>query len=143
MKNYFKSTIAGLFVSSLLFTGCLDLTSNATDADASVNKSVSQSMNTELLTMPCDFDDRNTTQRVERKVGVIMLLPGSQTDDQNGGVYMISVPDEGRRFVACNMPDALKRENIKVTFSGEEKEVYEYEKWAAHPFKLSEVTVMQ
>jgi hypothetical protein len=137
MKNYFKHTIALLFVSSFAFTSCLDLTSNSTDAEASLKETLEQSRNAELPLMACDYDDRKTTGIVTDKVGVIKQMRNA-TDTQNG-LFLIFIENESVRYTACNMPESVMKDGMQITFSGEEKEIMANEKWIARPIKLTNI----
>ncbi len=134
MKNYFKSTIAILLVSSFSFTSCLDLTSGATDAESSLKQTFAESMTMELPAMACDFDDRATTDILKEETGIVMQL--NQVDGEDPA-FVIQDPNNSMRYVACNMPDALKVEGMKVTFDAEKKQVGDNERWYAHPIKLT------
>ena len=137
MKNYFKSTIAILAFSSFTFTSCLDLTPGATDAEASLRQTVAQSMSMELPQGACDFDDRKTVDRVREETGIVVRI--ANTSDPENPTYIIDIPNEGMRYTMCNMPDAAKRDGMKITFDAEKKEIYANERWAAHPSKLTRI----
>jgi hypothetical protein len=141
MKNYFKHTIALLFVSSFAFTSCLDLTSNSTDAEASLKETVNQSRNAELPLMACDFDNRETTNIVNNKTGVVKRLRNSSdlTSDLNGGTFLIFMEGESVRYAACNLPESAMKDGMKITFSGEEKEIKPEERWMGRPIKLTSI----
>ena len=141
MKNYSKSTIAFFLFSAFTFTSCFDINPGATDAEASIKASVNDAVNVELPAQACDFDSRKTTQMLTEKTGVVMSIADPSAPDQK--LFLIQIPDEGIRYVACNMPDALKSDGMKVTFNGEEKEIYSQERWAAHPMKLTRIFSMQ
>src|SRR5688572_17159449 len=107
MKNYFKYTIALLFVSSFAFTSCLDLTSNATDAEASLRETVDQNINIELPLIPCGFDDRKTTEVLTDKEGYIKIFRNAT--DTEEAVYLLYINNETVRYAACNMPESIKK----------------------------------
>ncbi|MEO1763697.1 MAG: hypothetical protein AAFR83_17415, partial [Cyanobacteria bacterium J06629_18] len=46
------------------------------------------------------------------------------------------------RFAPCNLPDEFKKEGLKIRFSGDVKEIYPNERWAATLFKLSDYKVL-
>jgi hypothetical protein len=137
MKNYSKSTIAIFLFSAFSFTSCLDLAPGATDAEASLNQSVHERMTTELPLVACDYDSRKTTQLLKEKTGVVMAVNDPSAPDQQ--LFLIQIPNEGIRYTACNMPQELKSDGMKVTFNAEEKEIYPEERWIAHPMKLTEI----
>jgi len=141
MKNTVLSTFAILTFSAFSLTGCFDLTSNATDAEASLKATVAEATTNELANMPCYFDDRATTEKHQNERGVIMTIPMS--NEPEGVAYLIDLPGQARRFTACNMPDNLKREGLKIEFSGEVKEIHPGERWIATPYKLSSVKILQ
>lgn len=143
MKNYVKSAIASFVFASFALTGCFDVTPGATDAESSLRQTVSIEANIELPQLGCDFDARKTTAMVREKTGYIMPMTANGSVDENSIVYLIDVPAENRRFTACNMPDALKRGGMKIMFSGEEKEIYENERWSGRPFKLTQVEIQE
>jgi hypothetical protein len=137
MKNYLKYTIALLFVSSIAFTSCLDLTSNATDADASLKQTFSQSVNDEMRLLPCDYDNRKTTQMLIEQVGIVTQMANPANSELP--LFVIQIPGEALRYTACNMPDAIKKDGLKITFDGERKEIFPEEKWIASPLKLTQI----
>jgi hypothetical protein len=53
--------------------------------------------------------------------------------------YIISLENESIRYQACNLPDELKVQDIKVLFSGLVKEIYATERRFATPFVLEEI----
>ena len=141
MKNPVLSSFVILAVSALSLTSCFEMTSNATDADASVKATVSDAINTEMLAMPCGYDNRATTEKQKDQQGVIITIPNAA--EPEGVSYIISIPNENRRFTACNMPESLKKDGMKIMFSGEVKEIKPEEKWLATPYKLSAVKILQ
>jgi hypothetical protein len=141
MKNPVIRTLVILAVSSLSLTSCFDLTSNATDAEASVKTTLSDATNNEILAMPCGFDSRATTEKLQDQEGVIMTLPNAS--EPEGIMYLIAIPAQSRRFTACNMPESLKKDGMKIIFSAEVKEIRPEEKWIATPSKLSSVKILE
>ncbi|KAA9325998.1 hypothetical protein [Adhaeribacter soli] len=140
MKNYFKSTIAFSLFSVFAFSGCFDIAPGATDAQASLKQTVSQSISNELADAPCGFDDRKTTGMLKERTAIVVAV--RNLGDRETPTFILDMPDEGRRFVACNMPDEIKIDGVKVTFDGEIKEIYDYERWMAHPMKLTKIHKM-
>jgi len=134
MKNYFKSTIAIIFVSTLGLTSCFDLSPGATDAEASLKETMAQSLTMELA-KTCDYDDRVTEDMLKEEPGIVTRM--NNPADPENAVYIIQHPDNSMRYVACNMPDALKVDGIKIVFDAEKKAVGAEERWYAHPIKLT------
>ena len=141
MKNSVLSTFAILTISAFSLTGCFDMTANATDAEASLKATVSDATNNEMLAMPCGFDDRPTVEKHQNQLGQIMTLPSAS--EPEGVLYIITIPDQNRRFSACNLPQSLKKDGMKIQFSGEVKEIKPEERWLATPYKLSAVKILQ
>ena len=137
MKNYFKSTIAFSLFSVFAFSGCFDIAPGATDAEASLKQTVSQSISNELADAPCGFDDRKTTDILKEKTAVVVALRNQANPEMP--TYILEIPSEALRYVACNMPDEIKIEGVKVTFDAQEKEIYANERWMAHPIKLTRI----
>lgn len=137
MKNYFKSTIAFSLFSMFAFTSCFDIAPGATDAEASIKQTVAQNTVIELPQEACGFDDRKTTKMLVEKTAMIVAMRNAE--DPENPIFIFTIPAEGRRFVACNIPNELKIEGLQVTFDAEEKEIYAHERWMAHPMKLTKV----
>ncbi len=78
----------------------------------------------------CAFDDRKTVETVENKVGTVRRI--------HDELYIIISEDNRSRFAPCNLPDKLKKEGLKIRFSGDIKEIYPNERWAATLFKLTD-----
>ena len=79
----------------------------------------------------CTYGNRRTVDTVKNQKGKVMLI---------GGVYTILTEgNNGIRFGACNLTDALKKDGQAVLFSGEVKEIYPNERWAATPFKITAI----
>jgi hypothetical protein len=117
------------------------MNANATDAEASLKATVSDAANNEMLAMPCGFDDRPTVEKHQNQLGQIMTLPSAS--EPEGVLYIITIPDQNRRFSACNLPQSLKKDGMKIQFSGEVKEIKPEERWLATPYKLSAVKILQ
>ncbi len=80
------------------------------------------------LSAKCSYDDRKTVETVKNKKGKVTLV---------GDTYVIvSEGTDGARYATCNLPDAFKTEGKTITFSGEVKEIYPTERWAATPLKI-------
>lgn len=136
MKNYVKSTIAILFVSSISLTSCFDLAPGASDAEASLKQTAAQSLSMELATS-CEFDALKTESIMKQETGIVTRM--SNPAEPENDVFLINDPVSQMRYVACNMPEGLKFDGMKVTFDAEKKEVGETEKWYAHPIKLTQI----
>ena len=134
MKNYFKSTIAIIFASTLGLTSCFDLAPGASDAEASLKDTVAQSLTMELAAS-CDYDNRDTEDFLKEEVGIVTRMNNPAEPDNQ--VFIIQNPNTSMRYVACNMPDALKADGIKIVFDAEKKMVGPEERWYAHPIKLT------
>lgn len=137
MKNYVNSTIAFIFASSLSLTGCFDVAPGATDAEASLRQTVAQSMTMELPNVPCDYDNRETEMFLKEETGIVTRMNNPAVPDEP--LYVIQNPNNSMRYVACNMPDNLKSDGMKVTFDAEKKKVGDEERWIAHPIKLTKI----
>ena len=133
MEKYTKSAIALLLVGAFALPGCLN-----SDADNSVDESVKVAIENEarqanddpLVSSFCLYDDRKTESVLTGETGQIMALNAEE------GKYFISIPKSSFRIDACNLPDDMKVDGMQVTFSAEIKEIYDHERWAAHPAKL-------
>ncbi|MBV6625952.1 MAG: hypothetical protein KI793_23975 [Rivularia sp. (in: Bacteria)] len=84
-------------------------------------------------TSKCAFDDRKTVGTVKNKVGTVRRI--------HDKLYIIISEDNRSRFAPCNLPDEFKREGLKIRFSGDIKEIYPNERWAATLFKLTDYKV--
>ncbi|MEA5592949.1 hypothetical protein [Rivularia sp. UHCC 0363] len=85
-------------------------------------------------TSKCAFDNRKTVETVKNKVGTIKRL--------NETLYIIVTEDGNGRFAPCNFPNKFKQDGLKIRFSGEVKESYPNERWAATLFKLTDYKVV-
>ena len=141
MKNSVRNAFAILTISALTLTSCFDLTSNATDAEASLKTTLSESATVEIASMPCGFDNRATTAKHDNQQGVIAAIP--MANQPEGLLYVITIPGDNQRFSACNMPESLKKDGLKIMFSGEVKEIMPEERWVATPYKLSAVKILE
>lgn len=136
MKNYVKSTIAILFMGSVALTGCFDLAPGASDAEASLKQTAAQSLSMELA-KSCEFDSRDTEAIMKEETGIVTRM--NNPAEPETSVFIINDPVSQMRYVACNMPDGLKIDGMKVTFDAEKKAVGENERWYAHPIKLTHI----
>jgi hypothetical protein len=83
------------------------------------------------LSSTCTYDDRKTVETVKDKKGKVTLV---------GETYVIVTEgNDGTRYATCNLPDAFKVEGKSITFSGEVKEIYPTERWAATPLKITAI----
>lgn len=85
-------------------------------------------------TSKCAFDSRKTVETVENKVGRIQRI--------HEKLYIIVTEDNRGRFAPCNLPDKFKKDGLMIRFSGEVKEIYPNERWAATLFKLTDYKVV-
>ncbi|MGB3760400.1 MAG: hypothetical protein WBA07_29155 [Rivularia sp. (in: cyanobacteria)] len=85
-------------------------------------------------TSKCAFDSRKTVGTVEKKVGRIQRI--------HDKLYIIVTEDNSGRFAPCNLPNKFKQDGLKIQFSGDIKEIYPNERWAATLFKLSDYKVV-
>ncbi len=81
-------------------------------------------------TSKCAFDNRKTVDTVENQVGTVRRI--------HDKLYIIISEDNRSRFAPCNLPDEFKKEGLKIRFSGDVKEIYPNERWAATLFKLTD-----
>lgn len=85
-------------------------------------------------TSKCAFDSRKTVGTVENKVGRIQRI--------HDKLYIIVTEDNSGRFAPCNLPNKFKKDGLRIQFSGDIKETYPNERWAATLFKLSDYKVV-
>ncbi|BAY82583.1 hypothetical protein NIES267_20650 [Calothrix parasitica NIES-267] len=81
----------------------------------------------------CAFDSRKTVDTVKNQVGKIRKI--------HDRLYIIVSKDNGR-FAPCNLSDEFKKDGLMIRFSGDVKEIYPNERWAATLFKLSDYKVV-
>jgi hypothetical protein len=88
-----------------------------------------------LLSSNCNYDNRLTVKEVERIRGTVQLA------NQNIANQFIIVPNDPDlpNLSPCNLPVDLREEGRQIFFSGEIKEVYDNEKLASTPFKLTRI----
>ena len=80
-------------------------------------------------TSKCAFDSRKTVDNVKNQVGKVRRI--------HDRLYIIVSKDNGR-FAPCNLSDEFKKDGLMIRFSGDVKEIYPNERWAATLFKLSD-----
>ena len=85
-------------------------------------------------TSKCAFDSRKTVETVENQVGRIQRI--------HDKLYIIVTEDNRGRFAPCNFPNKFKKDGLRIVFSGEIKEIYPNERWAATLFKLTDYKVV-
>jgi hypothetical protein len=78
----------------------------------------------------CAYDSRKTVETVENQVGTIKRI--------HDKLYIIVTEDNRGRFAPCNLPNKFKKDGLKINFSGDVKEIYPNERWAATLFKLTD-----
>ena len=87
-----------------------------------------------IITLPCSFDSRNTIGQIKEEKGVITRFsPEDET------YFITPTNPDLPRLSPCNLPAEFQQDGLQVTFSGEIKEVYPNERWAAQPFKLHKI----
>jgi hypothetical protein len=82
----------------------------------------------------CAFDSRKTVATVESKVGRIQRI--------HEKLYIIVSEDGRGRFAPCNLSEEFKKDGLRIVFSGDVKEIYPNERWAATLFKLTDYKVV-
>ena len=82
----------------------------------------------------CAFDSRKTVDTLEKQVGTVRRI--------HDKLYIIVSEDNRSQFAPCNLPDKLKKEGLKIIYSGDIKEIYPNERWAATLFKLTDYKVV-
>lgn len=78
--------------------------------------------------------ERKGEKNLSEVLGVVKIIADT---------YVIVCDNPYTRYHACNMPQACKKENIKVVFSGMVKEVFPYERRFATPFVLQSIEVRE
>lgn len=78
----------------------------------------------------CAFDSRKTVDTVKNQIGKVRKI--------HDRLYIIVSKDIGGRFAPCNLPDEFKKDGLMIRFSGDIKEIYPNERWAATLFKLTD-----
>ena len=48
-----------------------------------------------------------------------------------------------QRVVPNNLPQELKKDGLRIIYSGEIQEIYPYERRAGHPFKLTNFEILE
>ncbi|MBD2744521.1 hypothetical protein [Coleofasciculus sp. FACHB-1120] len=102
-------------------------------SESSQTVTISQTSPSKLaqLSSTCTYDDRKTVETVKDKKGKVTLV---------GETYVIVTEgQDGTRYATCNLPDSFKAEGKAITFSGEVKEIYPTERWAATPLKITAI----
>lgn len=82
----------------------------------------------------CRFDDRKIVWVIVNEVGIIednRIITG---DDPTNFKNKLS---------PCNLPEQFKQHGLKIIFSGEIKEIYPHERWAATPFKITDIQLLE
>ncbi|MBD1890889.1 hypothetical protein [Coleofasciculus sp. FACHB-SPT9] len=105
----------------------------AQSSESTQRLTVSQTSPSKLaqLSSTCTYDDRKTVETVKDKKGKVTLV---------GETYVIVTEGQnGIRYATCNLPDSFKAEGKAITFSGEVKEIYPNERWAATPLKITAI----
>jgi len=82
------------------------------------------------------YNDRETTKTLENCKGKIIKVSEEVWAIQPEG-------SETMRYGICQLPEELKKENLNVIFSGEIKKIAPNERFAASPFNLKELKVVE
>ncbi len=77
------------------------------------------------------FSDRKTQETVKSIKGIIKKIGQDH--------IIILANDENSRYIACNLEEKHKVEEMTVIFSGMVKEVFPHERWPAIPFVLQSI----
>ncbi|MEM7716150.1 MAG: hypothetical protein AAF349_21680 [Cyanobacteria bacterium P01_A01_bin.68] len=82
----------------------------------------------------CWFDDRKTVKIIKNRVGIIkdssILTEDNPTNFES-------------RLSLCSLPEQFRKDGLKIIFSGEIKEIYPNERWAATPLKITDFEVVE
>lgn len=74
----------------------------------------------------------------------IMVLNNKEAEIINvAGQYLISIPPGTKRYNPCELPEKAKVENLKVVFSGEVLEIFQNERLAGTPFRLTTLDIIK
>ena len=84
--------------------------------------------------LECWFDDRKTVKIMKNRVGIIK--DGSILTEDN-------LTNFESRLSLCSLPEEFRKDGLKIIFSGEIKEIYPNERWAATPFKITDFEVVE
>lgn len=83
-----------------------------------------------------DSEERRTVGLLKNQVGRTILIMNS--------FYVIENEDNQTQRVAPeNLPQELKKDGLRIIYSGELKEIYPHERWAGHPFKLINFEILE
>jgi len=80
------------------------------------------------------YNDRETIKVLDNIKGKIIKV----TDN----LWAIQPDEKASRLGICQIPEELKKENLLVIFSGEIKKIAPNEKFAASPFQIKELKVI-
>ena len=84
--------------------------------------------------LECWFDDRKTVKIINYRVGIIkggrILTEDNPTNFES-------------RLSLCSLPEKFRKDGIKIIFSGEIKEIYPNERWAATPLKITDFDIVE
>ena len=84
-----------------------------------------------------DSEERRTVGYLKNQVGQIILIMN----------YFYAIENEDnqtyQRVVPNNLPQELKKDGLRIIYSGEIQEIYPYERRAGHPFKLTNFEILE
>ena len=81
-------------------------------------------------------EERRTVGYLKNQVGRTILIMNS--------FYVIENEDnQTQRVAPDNLPQELKKDGLRIIYSGEVKEIYPYERRAGHPFKITDFKVIE
>ena len=121
-RGWKRWSVGLLSVALTVITGCQDKADEPLQA---------------ALSTACSTDARQTVDTFRSEHGQVEYLP-------EPGLYLLSggrlSPQRYNRLLdPCNLPEAFRKDGLRVVFSGELKEVYDHEDLAGQPVKLTEL----
>ena len=113
MKSYFLFSFAGLFFYLLILSRACTPQHSGND----------QNYQTDC------FADRQTMDEIDATTGVVTKV---------GQEFILIVDTDTQiRYLACNLENEFKIDQLKVVFGGKVKEIFPNERWPATPFVLT------
>lgn len=87
----------------------------------------------EVTPSPSDLSscmqDRATVEAIQNVEGILR---------NEAGLLLIDVTSSNEVLAPCNLPTTFQ-ENDQIVFSGNKKEILPNERWAGHPFELTQI----